>query len=272
MSPTISPRQPVHPHARGERDWLLIVTTAAAGSSPRPWGTPVIAPGVRLQRRFIPTPVGNASRSRRSARTAPVHPHARGERAPHTLTVGQVGGSSPRPWGTLRDAEAVPRQGRFIPTPVGNARTGSLTSDRTTVHPHARGERPVLRTLTMFKSGSSPRPWGTHRADHRRRAGRRFIPTPVGNAPSPPPKPTGRTVHPHARGERRRVYIKHSAYYGSSPRPWGTPHHILEPNLVDRFIPTPVGNARRSSGRSLARPVHPHARGERRSISSCMAR
>ena len=266
MSPTISPRQPVHPHARGERDWLLIVTTAAAGSSPRPWGTPVIAPGVRLQRRFIPTPVGNASRSRRSARTAPVHPHARGERAPHTLTVGQVGGSSPRPWGTRggRHRQRVPD--RFIPTPVGNAGRVGLSGPACPVHPHARGERERVQMQKRRNDGSSPRPWGTQqwhdRHQHQRtvhphaRGERRlsclqvgnhlrFIPTPVGNARPGYLLPPCHTVHPHARGERCTGRSSPVLHGGSSPRPWGTPHRHRGAVDSDRFIPTPVGNAER---------------------------
>ena len=51
-----------------------------------------------------------------------VHPHARGERsilAPPTVAVI---GSSPRPWGTHPVARQDLDLGRFIPTPVGNAR------------------------------------------------------------------------------------------------------------------------------------------------------
>ncbi len=111
--------------------------------------------------------------------------------------------------------------------------------------------------------GSSPRPWGTHGTRHALQDRARFIPTPVGNAPTLKREETTWPVHPHARGERVTVQHLHSAPNGSSPRPWGTHlRHSRRPG-VPRFIPTPVGNATgcRSSGRRET--VHPHARGER---------
>ena len=73
-------------------------------------------------------------------------------------------------------------RGRFIPTPVGNAR-----------RPRANGS-PV--------DGSSPRPWGTLFRDPRAARRLRFIPTSVGNATMRPPPNPWPAVHPHARGER----------------------------------------------------------------------
>ena len=54
---------PVHPHARGERTISSMPVTRWSGSSPRTWGTHRRAKSVRLNVRFIPTHVGNASSS-----------------------------------------------------------------------------------------------------------------------------------------------------------------------------------------------------------------
>ena len=91
------------------------------GSSPRPWGTLVrnfIAVDID---RFIPTPVGNAAAKHKAVDVGAVHPHARGERARLFLAEILLGGSSPRPWGTLQYLKFMPARLRFIPTPVGNA-------------------------------------------------------------------------------------------------------------------------------------------------------
>ena len=153
----------VHPHARGERRLFAQIVAPRSGSSPRPWGTPGRRHRALGDARFIPTPVGNAltmttadlfagGSSPRpwgtpaatctswSART--VHPHARGERLIEAEPAAAATGSSPRPWGTRGAPGPAAGRPRFIPTPVGNASAYSLPSHASTVHPHARGERP----------------------------------------------------------------------------------------------------------------------------------
>ena len=192
----------VHPHARGERRIGFLVSGLAHGSSPRPWGTRDVIVIDECQRRFIPTPVGNAILGWSGWTGCAVHPHARGERQRVQLAKPCFHGSSPRPWGTLVARSGPGSPGRFIPTPVGNARARRWRHRRAAVHPHARGER---------DRGAAP-------------GGRavRFIPTPVGNAARRWTWCRPRTVHPHARGERRRSTTGPRAVSGSSPRPWGT--------------------------------------------------
>ncbi len=111
--------------------------------------------------------------------------------------------------------------------------------------------------------GSSPRSWGTRCACDSDGSVLRFIPTLVGNAsPRPPPK-TGRTVHPHARGERVSPSASQNRPDGSSPRSWGTRFRNFLDFFGLRFIPTLVGNAVGGMGRVGGITVHPHARGER---------
>ena len=55
-----SPRNAVHPHARGERLIDRPCRRRAVGSSPRTWGTPPGWAGSPCRWRFIPTHVGNA--------------------------------------------------------------------------------------------------------------------------------------------------------------------------------------------------------------------
>ena len=233
----------VHPHARGERSRSAVQIRGCPGSSPRPWGTPGPCRPAGSTVRFIPTPVGNAGQAVGDSGTNPVHPHARGERQFSQRPVSPIIGSSPRPWGTPAQRQAVQRLVRFIPTPVGNA-PGSLSRDRRQpVHPHARGERVGAETRPRNVAGSSPRPWGTRRSGRPVDSMHRFIPTPVGNASRSSPTSAPSPVHPHARGERRRTCLTIGAVSGSSPRPWGTPPAAVMVGMVF--------------------PVHPHARGER---------
>ena len=212
----------VHPHARGEHVCCQQNDEYVIGSSPRPWGTPATANAPCPVVRFIPTPVGNTgsgfSRTRRPC------------------------GSSPRPWGTHHRRPATAHEFRFIPTPVGNTATiysGILDSS---VHPHARGEHPHGVWMSLFSTGSSPRPWGTLWRSIRRGCDCRFIPTPVGNTMPAERSRAFSTVHPHARGEH-------------PPSPSGG-------RRAARFIPTPVGNTPGEGRWSCPWPVHPHARGE----------
>ena len=50
---------------------------------------------------------------------------------------------------------------------------------------------------------------------------------------------------------------------GSSPRLWGTVEGEIRVNIMDRFIPTPVGNGIHLIIWTRVKPVHPHACGER---------
>ena len=78
--------------------------------------------GQRDHVRFIPTGVGNTASSCPTARSPPVHPHGRGEHDKQIVRVREVGGSSPRAWGTPRRHADQVEVTRFIPTGVGNTR------------------------------------------------------------------------------------------------------------------------------------------------------
>ncbi len=130
----------VHPHARGEHSLCPARPTHNIGSSPRAWGTRAANSRHARERRFIPTRVGNTSRSASSRRCSSVHPHARGEHFGRPPRVFHVDGSSPRAWGTLATRLGKGFDARFIPTRVGNTRPRRTFRQPQSVHPHARGE------------------------------------------------------------------------------------------------------------------------------------
>ena len=89
----------VHPHARGECEFVVSHVYTSSGSSPRPWGMPLAGKSQPRAPRFIPTPVGNAPGRKTSTIPRPVHPHARGECISPAASISSSAGSSPRPWG-----------------------------------------------------------------------------------------------------------------------------------------------------------------------------
>ncbi len=213
------------------------------GSSPRVWGT--VSGSARSARhtRFIPTRVGNGLASGCSRRSAPVHPHACGERTKPFKGAHFATGSSPRVWGTGQTTPQI---------------WWSLA-----VHPHACGERLGFRRGEGRRTGSSPRVWGTGNAHHEQWVELRFIPTRVGNGPVPGGPKTLVTVHPHACGERRAKSRPYDCGPGSSPRVWGTASARQQKQWPHRFIPTRVGNGTVVRRYRPSHAVHPHACGER---------
>ena len=91
---------PVHPHVCGERASQNAASVGVTGSSPRLWGTDRRLLVPYLDRRFIPTSVGNGLSVAITRDEKMVHPHVCGERA-------QV-------------QPLLCRYHRFIPTSVGN--------------------------------------------------------------------------------------------------------------------------------------------------------
>ena len=89
-------------------------------------------------------------------------------------------------------------------------------------NPAGRGEHELAQFANGGGHGSSPRAWGTREqrmGGHRRHG---FIPTGVGNTPTVAPSWTELPVHPHGRGEHRKIAALLHKSGGSSPRAWGT--------------------------------------------------
>ena len=172
---------PVHPHACGEHACGYDDVEVDSGSSPRMWGTRKRPHEVMVDRRFIPTHVGNTSALIPALYIPTVHPHACGEHSPPSC-VGGLGI-------------------RFIPTHVGNTADGGELLRPAPVHPHACGEHVHIRKEKPRGAGSSPRMWGTRKSLLFSKLAERFIPTHVGNTPCLFFFFLNNAVHPHACGE-----------------------------------------------------------------------
>src|SRR5690554_688400 len=143
----------VHPHGCGERSPVDSLYIMGNGSSPRVWGTRLLAGVVSRVLRFIPTGVGNAFEYSRTKPFGPVHPHGCGERSSIPNYSRMARGSSPRVWGTLSRGYLATRVGRFIPTGVGNADRISNPVLELPVHPHGCGERHTACDFAQTNNG-----------------------------------------------------------------------------------------------------------------------
>ncbi len=110
----------VHPHVCGEHAQTGAIAGRVRGSSPRVWGTCLERVFDIVDRRFIPTCVGNITRNSPPMTLNTVHPHVCGEHVRLLRGLKPKVGSSPRVWGTSRSDPRRPGAARFIPTCVGN--------------------------------------------------------------------------------------------------------------------------------------------------------
>ena len=226
----------------GERAGAQSRIAPRRGSSPRVWGTGNYTVCRAGEPRFIPTCVGNGSRTSSWCPRWTVHPHVCGERAPKAQAEPGSPGSSPRVWGTGNISIALHECVWFIPTCVGNGIIPEESRIVVAVHPHVCGERPVSGNFATILGGSSPRVWGTVVARVFRLRVARFIPTCVGNGGEAPSESMANSVHPHVCGERVALRSVVGTDIGSSPRVWGTGLRPARARAARRFIPTCVGN------------------------------
>ena len=158
----------------------------------------------------------------------------------------------------------------------------TLAALRHAVHPHGRGDNNFFSVASPVLGGSPPRAWGqsrnccsvgcpsrftptgvgTMRARESAALAGRFTPTGVGTIVGDNrPHPT-HPVHPHGRGDNKKVKRPLRFNNGSPPRAWGQLPGARSNWSFIRFTPTGVGTmiAHPQRGRVLA--VHPHGRGD----------
>ena len=171
-------------------------------------------------------------------------------------------GSSPRAWGTHCRHVIYVDPARFIPTCMGNSKTGILSVRRLAVHPHVHGELSITPIIFRVNFGSSPRAWGTPKLPGVVEPPGRFIPTCMGNSSMSLSECCRLSVHPHVHGELGAQHCTSPPGSGSSPRAWGTHYRSIRHQRLQRFIPTCMGNSVRRPGPRPGRSVHPHVHGE----------
>ena len=130
----------VHPHMRGDNDYVSTEIVSHIGSPPHAWGQSGIEVISLFQFRFTPTCVGTMEANMGSRRMRAVHPHMRGDNF-EPLMVYQCGsGSPPHAWGQCKEKFNKLENKRFTPTCVGTIRGLDSRTTSCTVHPHMRGD------------------------------------------------------------------------------------------------------------------------------------
>jgi len=252
----------VHPHVHGELRIEVFSHTDGCGSSPRAWGTPQRNVRGRRGHRFIPTCMGNSFLRTVQSVSGSVHPHVHGELELDRMKTEIDNGSSPRAWGTHLFFRSRCESNRFIPTCMGNSPPIYTSKVMGSVHPHVHGELDYKARYLFLSVGSSPRAWGTQTRQALKIMYGRFIPTCMGNSQPATKLRYVISVHPHVHGELERATIPHIYRVGSSPRAWGTRRLVSLLFSLRRFIPTCMGNSRRSQPSPVIITVHPHVHGE----------
>ena len=219
-----------------------VITSPAAGSSPRVRGTRARCSCSPARRWFIPACAGNTHPRERCRRRAAVHPRVCGEHVAGGVEVEAQRGSSPRVRGTPFEPLKASLQRRFIPACAGNTPPTNSCSRYSTVHPRVCGEHARAIPAEDVVGGSSPRVRGTPR----RRSSARFAPP----------------VHPRVCGEHELKDVRVAVLYGSSPRVRGTQGGRRLVRAGGRFIPACAGNTPWCNATAPRHTVHPRVCGE----------
>ena len=146
------------------------------------WGQapePVITSG---QEGIIPTRVGTRKGANDDTKKTKDHPHACGDKKKSSYCLATVAGSSPRVWGQVQLWIAVINQAGIIPTRVGTSGNESYRKHGRTDHPHACGDKFIMRSRFVVSEGSSPRVWGQVLSLPLCNGQGRIIPTRVGTS------------------------------------------------------------------------------------------
>jgi len=223
----------VHPHVRGDGDFLELAVHAGLGSPPRAWGRHSTEMPRTCRPRFTPTCVGTARGKLVQHWQWSVHPHVRGDGTVAGLFPANGVGSPPRALGRQGRVQEGQWQGRFTPTCVGTAADRPAPPASTPVHPHVRGDGDDVGYLLG-----------------------------VGTASVSRMEFSQATVHPHVRGDGFLAGGAAAGRFGSPPRAWGRPQRALHDSPRPRFTPTCVGTATWLAPQLATPPVHPHVRGD----------
>ena len=222
VSPVSRSSLPVHPRSRGEHVELDRNQPSPDGSSPLARGTHLQEQPVLVIVRFIPARAGNTRATRRPWLSSPVHPRSRGEHGPPPRLDEHITGSSPLARGTHDCRAGLLESGRFIPARAGNTRLPGRLARERSVHPRSRGEHAASRSISRYRTGSSPLARGTPLIHRIAPSTHRFIPARAGNTQSGRRTNRRRPVHPRSRGEHTRMGPGNKRDRGSSPLARGT--------------------------------------------------
>ena len=130
------------------------------------------------------------------------HPHACGDKSVPVFDTVPVLGSSPRVWGQDRKYTIRTKLLRIIPTRVGTSLVENISDTIDEDHPHACGDKGLMRLCARYAPGSSPRVWGQEVCVAGLCKGTGIIPTRVGTRLMKYIPDGSVEDHPHACGDK----------------------------------------------------------------------
>ena len=139
-----------------------------------------------------------------------------------------------------------------------------LLGVRATDHPHACGDKIATAANPKGITGSSPRVWGQVTKKMVDDLKARIIPTRVGTSLFKTRKIAIYWDHPHACGDKKRLFTMLTLIRGSSPRVWGQEDFGTKHQKTSRIIPTRVGTSVPQVKQPTLPKDHPHACGDKR--------
>ena len=146
-------------------------------------------------------------------------------------------------WGQADAVADVSQAVGIIPTRVGTSQRLHYVGSGGQDHPHACGDKYTLTCRSAVNMGSSPRVWGQVASSKSYCLPFRIIPTRVGTSFSVNFVRSKIEDHPHACGDKFKIFCKLCACCGSSPRVWGQAQYKQCPRCKGRIIPTRVGTS-----------------------------
>ena len=215
------PSRAVHPHGRGEDFGHGVPAHPTRGTPPRTWGRQVPGVGNPPEDRYTPTDVGKTETPPLAPPPTAVHPHGRGEDSTRRVRRPLASGTPPRTWGRQVGAVCLYGVVRYTPTDVGKTRGRRTWTERSTVHPHGRGEDFPTSHPEDAHHGTPPRTWGRRVELLLSDDDYRYTPTDVGKTLPGPAAPEPAAVHPHGRGEDEEPTTEEAIAFGTPPRTWG---------------------------------------------------
>ena len=166
------------------------------------WGQACVGYRYKITGRIIPTRVGTRVSDDMTFLKKEDHPHACGDKKNLVISARILGGSSPRVWGQGPSVFSIARISGIIPTRVGTRHPIGYLRTAEKDHPHACGDKDILKILISITEGSSPRVWGQEKKYCELYLNDRIIPTRVGTSFALRCTTVIGRDHPHACGDK----------------------------------------------------------------------
>ena len=253
---------PIHPHVRGDNNFIRDPEDWEVDSPPRAWGQQDDVWNGIADYRFTPTCVGTTAPTSSGKPEQPIHPHVRGDNRGVSPDARGVPDSPPRAWGQPENTVIADYRSRFTPTCVGTTRVQMPCWVHPAIHPHVRGDNRNERRIRPIHLDSPPRAWGQRFRVQRHRVRHRFTPTCVGTTSAKRQNRPAWSIHPHVRGDNSIALSLGSWVNDSPPRAWGQRSLPLRRARYLRFTPTCVGTTTPTGSATTRCTIHPHVRGD----------